>query len=309
MGADRSRVRAPATKDGRDMPDVATGPILAGDVDDCSRVSPRLRIGRYIAAALLLALLGFLALAAAHGNIKWNLVGKYVYAPGVLAGVRNTVVISVLSMAIGIVLGLVGALMRLSSNIVARTAASLYVWLFRGTPQLVQLLLWYNLALIFPTVVLPGIGSYNTNHLITPMAAGLLGLGINEGAYMTEIFRGGLLGVDPGQARAARALGMTPFVTFRRIILPQALRIALPGASNQFVILLKGSSLLSIVQYTELLYSVKIVYDRNYAVVELLLVATIWYVILTGIFVLIQNLIERRLGRSRRSAPTRGVAA
>jgi len=246
-------------------------------------------------------------MAAARGNIQWHLVGRYIYAPGVLAGVRNTVLISVLSMLIGLVLGLLGAVMRLSSNVVARSAAAAYVWLFRGTPQLVQLLLWYNLALIFPTIVIPGIGQYDTNHVITPMAAGLLGLGINEGAYMTEIFRGGLLGVDPGQTRAARALGMTPVGTFRRIVLPQALRIAMPGASNQFVILLKGSSLLSIVQYTELLYSVKIVYDRNYAVVELLLVATVWYIAVTGVFVIIQNLIERRLGRSRRRAPRRGA--
>jgi polar amino acid transport system permease protein len=256
---------------------------------------------------LLIALFGFLVTAAARGNIQWHLVGRYIYAPGVLAGVRNTVLISVLSMLIGLVLGLLGAVMRLSSNVVARSAAAAYVWLFRGTPQLVQLLLWYNLALIFPTIVIPGIGEYNTNHVITPMAAGLLGLGINEGAYMTEIFRGGLLGVDPGQTRAARALGMTPIATFRRIVLPQALRIAMPGASNQFVILLKGSSLLSIVQYTELLYSVKLVYDRNYAVVELLLVATAWYIAVTGVFVIIQNVIDRRLGRSRRSAPRRGV--
>jgi polar amino acid transport system permease protein len=140
---------------------------------------------------------------------------------------------------------------------------------------------------------------------MTPMVAGLLGLGINEGAYMTEIFRGGIIGVDAGQARAARALGMTPFTAFRRVILPQALRIALPGTSNQFVILLKGSSLLSIVQYTELLYSVKIIYDRNYAVVELLLVATAWYIAITGVFILIQNLIERRLGRSVRTTSNR----
>jgi polar amino acid transport system permease protein len=122
---------------------------------------------------------------------------------------------------------------------------------------------------------------------------------------MTEIFRGGIIGVDAGQARAARALGMTPFTAFRRVILPQALRIALPGTSNQFVILLKGSSLLSIVQYTELLYSVKIIYDRNYAVVELLLVATAWYIAITGVFILIQNLIERRLGRSVRTTSNR----
>jgi polar amino acid transport system permease protein len=289
------------------MSEVAAQAVEIEDLDDCGRVVPRLRPGRYVSAVLLIALFGFLAMAAARGNIQWHLVGRYIYAPGVLAGVRNTVLISVLSMLIGLVLGLLGAVMRLSSNVVARSAAAAYVWLFRGTPQLVQLLLWYNLALIFPTIVIPGIGQYDTNHVITPMAAGLLGLGINEGAYMTEIFRGGLLGVDPGQTRAARALGMTPVGTFRRIVLPQALRIAMPGASNQFVILLKGSSLLSIVQYTELLYSVKIVYDRNYAVVELLLVATVWYIAVTGVFVIIQNLIERRLGRSRRRAPRRGA--
>lgn len=281
---------------------VVSGPA---DLDDSSLVLPRPRIGRYLSAIVILAVLAFLGVAVARGNIGWDVVGRYIYAPGVLQGALNTVIISVLSMAIGIVLGLVGALMRLSDNVVARTTASAYVWVFRGTPQLVQLLLWYNLALIFPTIVIPGVGSYDTNSLMTPMVAGLLGLGINEGAYMTEIFRGGIIGVDAGQARAARALGMTPFTAFRRVILPQALRIALPGTSNQFVILLKGSSLLSIVQYTELLYSVKIIYDRNYAVVELLLVATAWYIAITGVFILIQNLIERRLGRSVRTTSNR----
>lgn len=286
---------------------MARATVVGGpaDLDDSSLVLPRPRIGRYLSAIVILAVLAFLGVAVARGNIGWDVVGRYIYAPGVLQGALNTVIISVLSMAIGIVLGLVGALMRLSDNVVARTTASAYVWVFRGTPQLVQLLLWYNLALIFPTIVIPGVGSYDTNSLMTPMVAGLLGLGINEGAYMTEIFRGGIIGVDAGQARAARALGMTPFTAFRRVILPQALRIALPGTSNQFVILLKGSSLLSIVQYTELLYSVKIIYDRNYAVVELLLVATAWYIAITGVFILIQNLIERRLGRSVRTASNR----
>jgi polar amino acid transport system permease protein len=281
--------------------------VGSADLDDSRQVLPRPRLGRWVTAVLLIAVLAFLAVAVARGNIAWHMVGRYIYAPGVLRGALNTVIISVLSMAIGIVLGLVGALMRLSDNPVARTTAAAYVWLFRGTPQLVQLLLWYNLALIFPTIVIPGVGSYDTNHVITPMAAGLLGLGINEGAYMTEIFRGGIIGVDAGQARAAKALGMTPFTAFRRIILPQALRIALPGASNQFVILLKGSSLLSIVQYTELLYSVKIIYDRNYAVVELLLVATAWYIVITGVFIVIQHLLERRLGRSLRTSLSRRV--
>lgn len=279
---------------------MARATVVSGsaDLDDSSLVLPRRRIGRYLSAILIVALLAFLVVAVARGNIGWQVVGRYIYAPGVLQGALNTVIISVLSMAIGIILGLIGALMRLSDNVVARTTAAAYVWVFRGTPQLVQLLLWYNLALIFPTIVIPGVGTYDTNNLMTPMVAGLLGLGINEGAYMTEIFRGGIIGVDAGQARAARALGMSPFTAFRRVILPQALRIALPGTSNQFVILLKGSSLLSIVQYTELLYSVKIIYDRNYAVVELLLVATAWYIAITGVFILIQNLIERRLGRS-----------
>ena len=207
-------------------------------------------------------------------------------------------------MLIGLALGTLSSLAALSEIRVLRVSAAFYIWIFRGTPVLVQLLLWYNAALVFPTVTIPGFGTYLTTSLITPFVAALVDLGINEGAYMSEIIRGGLISVGDGQRQAAQALGMTPLVAMRRVILPQAFRVALPGTGNQFVIMLKSSAMASIVQYSELLNAAENVYQRNFAIIELLLVASFWYIVLTTLFTVVQSIIERRLGRSVRGFQT-----
>ncbi|MGW0828911.1 amino acid ABC transporter permease [Streptomyces prunicolor] len=264
------------------------------------RVVPRRHYGRLLASvALLLAAVCFFS-RVAEAKIDYGVTLHYLANPLILKGMVNTLVISVLSMLIGLVLGTLSAVAALSRIRLLRISSALYIWVFRGTPVLVQLLLWYNAALVFPTVTVPGLGTYTTTSLITPFVAALVGLGINEGAYMSEIIRGGLISVGDGQRQAAQALGMTPFVAMRHVILPQAFRVALPGTGNQFVIMLKSSAMASVVQYSELLNVTENVYQRNFAIIELLLVASFWYIVLTTVFTVVQSFIERRLGRSVR---------
>lgn len=262
-------------------------------------------LGRWaisIVVVLLAAL--FIRVLATNPSLDWGVVAEYLFNPTVLDGVKNTIVITVLAQAIGIGGGLLLALARLSANPVLSMGASAYIWLFRGVPVLVQLIFWFNLGLVFPhlTVQVPWTSitlvSIPTNSAITPFVAVLLGLGLNEMAYMAEIIRGGLLGVPPGQREAAASLGMTPLQTLRKVVLPQAARLIIPPTSNQLIIMLKISALASVVTYQDLLTSVQLIYSVNLRTLELLTVASIWYVALTTVCTLGQSALERRMGRS-----------
>lgn len=269
------------------------------------------RPGRRIAAvAVALFAAWFAYILVANPNFQWAAVGKYLFAKEILAGVRLTIELTLSAMAIGITLGLVTALMRLSDNRLLSGAATLYTVVFRGTPALVQLIFWYNLAALFPRITLgiPFFGpdwlSLNANAVITPTAAANLGLGLCEGAYMAEIVRAGLMSVDPGQREAGAALGLTRAQAMRRIILPQALRVIVPPTGNQIIGMLKLSSLASVISVTELLSAAGLIYTRTFETIPLLIVASIWYIALTGVLSLGQRFIERRLGRSVRDAET-----
>lgn len=277
---------------------------------DSRPIIARKNYGSWIMGSIVVLLAALLVNASTGAKIDFSVTGEYLTQDFIIQGAINTLTISILSMILGVVLGLLSSLARLSSNPVIRFVAIAYVWAFRGTPVLVQLLLWYNLALIFPTLQIPFMGSVSTNAVMTPFVAALIGLGINEGAYMSEIFRGGILSVGAGQREAAKALGMKPFTVMRKVVLPQAFRVSLPGTGNQFVIMLKSSSLASVVQYSELLHSAQTVYQRNLSIIELLLVASIWYIALTTIFTVLQSLLERRLGKSQaRSTMSRRTPA
>jgi polar amino acid transport system permease protein len=216
-------------------------------------------------------------------------------------GAGRTLLVSVLAQALGIALGVVFAVMRQSANPVTSAVSWLYIWFFRGTPVLLQLLIWFNLSLVFPTIA----GS-DTNKLMTPFVAALLGLGINEGAYMAEIVRAGIGAVDEGQTEAAQALGMTRGLLLRRIVLPQAMRVIIPPTGNEFINMLKTSSLASIVTYPELLRASQNIYTNNLQIVELLFAAALWYLLLTSVFSVGQYYLERRFSRgaSRELPPT-----
>ena len=189
------------------------------------------------AAALLLLLLGAYCLLSIAGNTNfgWAIVGQYLFDPRILSGLYLTIWLTVVTMTIGIVLGTLFAIMAMSRNAVISTVAKGYIWFFRGTPVLVQLIFWYNLGALFPELSL-GIPfadwavSAPTNSLISPVTAAILGLGLNEGAYMSEIIRSGLLAVDPGQRQAATSLGMTARKALWRVVLPQAMPIIIPPA-------------------------------------------------------------------------------
>lgn len=212
--------------------------------------------------------------------------------------------ISVLAMALGVVLGVVLAVMRLSRNPVTSWVAWLYIWFFRGTPVYVQLLLWFNLALIFPVLNIPFVYKDEMTDVMTPFMCALLGLALNEAAYMAEIVRAGIQSVDEGQTEASHALGMTQAKTMRRVVLPQALRVIIPPTGNEFINMLKTSSLVYAVTYNELLRSTSQIGSTSYAVMEMLFVASIWYIVMTSVFSVGQYYLERRYARGTlRSLP------
>ncbi|MGW0805103.1 amino acid ABC transporter permease [Nonomuraea sp. NPDC002799] len=267
---------------------------------------------RWVTGAVVLALLALLILAFAQGQIDWGVVGEYFTAGKILSGFAHTLLISVLAMILGIALGTCFAVMRLSANPVVSTIAWLYVWLFRGTPVLLQLMIWFNLSLIFPTLGIPGLFEAQTINVITPFVAALLGLGINEGAYLTEVIRGGILSVDAGQAEAASALGLSRRTTLRKVVLPQAMPAIIPPIGNEAIGMLKTSSLAATISYTEVLTNAQQIFYVNGKVMELLFVCAFWYLIATSVTSVGQYYLERRFGRSvvrRRSVADQIIAS
>ncbi|MFJ4965400.1 amino acid ABC transporter permease [Streptomyces sp. NPDC088729] len=259
--------------------------------------------GRWVSGVVVVALLVLLVYSFAQGDIDWDTVGSFIFDSRILSGLGHTVLISVLSMLMGLVLGIVFAVMRLSNNPVTGAVSWLYIWFFRGTPVYVQLLLWFNLALIFPIL---NLGFYKDQmvDVMTPFVVALLGLGLNEGAYMAEIVRAGIQSVDEGQTEASHALGMSSGKTMRRVVLPQAMRVIVPPTGNEFINLLKTSSLVSVVQYTDLLRAATNISATSFAVMEMLLVASFWYLTLTSVFSVGQYYVERYYARgSQRQLP------
>ncbi len=187
------------------------------------KIARSLPYRQIIASIILFAALAFIIHAFWVGAIEWHYVSDYLFSPPILNGVRGTIVMTVCAMILGILLGTIVAMMRMSTNAVLRSAATGYIWLFRGTPALLQLLLWFNLALIFPTVSLFGFFPVNTVNVMTPFVAALLGLGIQQGAYTAEVVRGGILSVDRGQMEAAQSIGMTKLRAMLTIVFAQSI--------------------------------------------------------------------------------------
>lgn len=262
-------------------------------------------VGRWIGALVVVLALALLVQAFAHGQIHWATVGEFLTAEVIVRGFGNTLLISFFAMIIGVLLGTLFAIMRLSANPVTRFVAWLYVWVFRGTPVMLQLLIWFNIALVFPRLVIPGLYEARMVDVVTPFVAALLGLGINEGAYMTEVVRGGISSVDHGQTEAAKTLGMSRFQTLRRIILPQAMRLIIPVMGNSAIGMLKFSSLAAAISMGEMLNAAQQIYFINGAVIELLFVCGIWYLAGTTVLSIIQYYIEQHFGRGVAGAPAK----
>jgi polar amino acid transport system permease protein len=267
--------------------------------------------GRWVAVAII-AVLGAMLVntVVTNDGFNWSEQREYAFSDTIRQGVVTTIWLTAASMVIGVVLGLVLAVMRLSTNPVLRSAAWTYVWVFRGTPLLVQLLIWANLGALFPRIGVgipfgPTFAEDATFNVIGVLAASLLGLGLNEAAYMSEIVRAGLLSVDEGQWEASSALGMKRGQTLRRIVLPQAMRVIVPPTGNETIAMLKTTSLVAFVPYYELLFRTQEIYTRTYQVIPMLIMASLWYLAMTSVLMVGQYFIEAHYSRGT----VRGQAA
>ncbi|MFD9894936.1 amino acid ABC transporter permease [Amycolatopsis sp. NPDC059027] len=267
------------------------------------RAVPVRHYGRWVAGVIVL-FLAFIVVRSVVTNdaLHWPVVGEYLFDYRILQGLQNTLILTVVAMIIGIVGGILLAVMRLSPNPLMSGAAAVYVWLFRGTPVLTQLVIWNFLALAYSRIGLgipfgPTFFSWDTNTLINQFTASLLGLGLNEAAYMAEIVRGGIQSVDSGQLEASSALGMKRTTTLRRIILPQAMRVIIPPTGNETISMLKTTSLVVVIGYFELMVAAQTIYSQNYLTVPLLIVAAIWYLFLTSVLTVGQYFLEKYFAR------------
>lgn len=274
---------------------------------------PLRRPWRVVSAVVLLLVVAlFIESLLTNKNIEYGVIGRYLLDAHILAGVGLTLLLTVLSMLVSTVLAIVIAAMRLSTNPVLSTLSWLYVWLFRGTPLLVQIVLWGYLGLLYSrlSVGIPltdiVFWSVDTNTIITAFVAGFLALTLNEAAYSSEIVRAGMLSVDEGQREAAYSLGMSPLFTFNRILLPQAMRVIIPPMGNELISMLKNTSLLSVIAVLELYTQASLISSQNLRQVELLVVVSIWYLFMTSLLSIPQYYLERRFGRgaSRTLPPT-----
>ncbi|MFD7948427.1 amino acid ABC transporter permease [Streptomyces sp. NPDC059744] len=260
--------------------------------------------GRYIAAVIAIALFAAIIHAFSQGKINWGAVPDYFLDRRILDGVGQTLILTVLSMAIGIIGGIILAVMRLSKNRVTSSISWFYIWFFRGTPVLVQLFVWFNLGLVFEYIDLGPFYKDEWSDFMTPFLTALLGLGLNEAAYMAEICRAGLLSVEEGQTEASHALGMSHGKTLRRVVIPQAMRVIVPPTGNEVINMLKTTSLVAAVQYDELLRQAQDIGQTSGAPVEMLFLAAVWYLVLTSVLSVGQYCLERHYARgSSRSLP------
>ncbi|GAA2775534.1 amino acid ABC transporter permease [Saccharopolyspora taberi] len=268
------------------------------------KVVPLRHSGRWAAAAVVLAVFALVLWSVVtNPNFQWSVVGAYFGTPAVLHGLVLTLWLTAVTMVLGFLLGTVLAVMRLSGNPVLVALSWGYVWLFRSIPLLVQLLFWFNIGALYPTL---GVGSFSisTVDLIGGTTTAVIGLVLHEAAFAAEIVRGGILSIDAGQTEAAQALGMGRLRILRRIVLPQAMRAIIPPAGNALIGTLKGTSIVSVIAVHDLLYSVQIIYNRNYLVIPLLLVACVWYLVVTSLLTICQYYVERYYARgSQRQLP------
>ncbi len=267
--------------------------------------------GRWVGAVVILVLLAMLIDSFfTNPQYKWGQQWKYIFTSSILHGIGVTLELTVSAMAIGIAGGILLAVMRLSPNPLISTVSWFYIWLFRGTPVLVQIVMWFNLAYLFPRLSLgvpfgPTFATADTNKLISALTAGILALGLNEAAYMAEIVRAGILSVDEGQSEAAGALGMSRTLVMRRIVLPQAMRVIVPPTGNETISMLKTTSLVAFIAVPELFQQGQNIINRTFITLPLLIMVSIWYLAMTSVLTIGQFYIERHFGRgSSRSGPS-----
>lgn len=259
------------------------------------RAKRRPQYGQIATGLVAIALLAlFVQSQARNTNMEWGVTWQYMFNPVVLQGVGVTIQLALFAMLISIVLAFVIALMIQSNNKVASVIGRTYVWFFRGVPMLVQVLLWFNLAVLFPVIL-----GQETNSLISGFTAGLIALSLAESGYMAEIIRGGIISVPAGQTDAGVSIGLTRNQALARIVLPQSIRVIIPPTGNQFIGMLKATSLVSVIGGSDLLTRVQLIYGQNFKILPLLMVAVLWYLILVTIAGVGQHFLERRFNASQ----------
>ncbi|MEW2285740.1 amino acid ABC transporter permease [Streptomyces sp. NPDC047841] len=276
---------------------IPTAPNPPGPAD-VPRIVPHRRYGQWAAAVVVLALLGFAVDSVARNKaFQWEVVGDYFTSDSVLRGLWLTLWLTAVVMVLGFALGTLLAAFRLSANPVLRAVSWGYVWLFRSIPILVQLLLWFNIGALYPRVF-----GVRTVDLLSPVAVAIIGLTLHEAAYAAEVVRGGILSVDRGQIEAAQALGLSRWRRWWRIVLPQAMRAIVPPAGNMLIGTLKGTSIVSVIAVNDLLFSAQLIYHRTYQVIPLLMVATLWYALVTTLLGIAQTFVEKHYARGTENA-------
>jgi polar amino acid transport system permease protein len=294
--------------------EITSGPLLGaapGRRPEAIKAIPVRHPWRWVSAVLVLAITAdvvYMVASSVGQDVTsagpgWVAVGRYLFGTLILRGIVVTLELTVLAMAIGVGLGIVLAVMRLSPNPVVSSVSWVYIWFFRGTPVLVQIFFWYNLNTVLKVIGLgiPGTQFFllfgHTNSLINPFMAATLGLGLNEAAYMAEIVRAGIISVEHGQTEAAQALGMTRLLVMRRIVLPQAMRVIIPPTGNETISMLKTSSLAFVAAVPELFTRSEQISLATFAVIELAIVASLWYLFITSILTFGQYYLERYFAR------------
>lgn len=268
-------------------------------LDPFAKPRPRRHPSYWISGVVAVALLsGVVYALATNENIEWDVVGEYLFADPILEGLWVTIKLSVISQLIALMIGCLLALLGESRNPVFRTFVKAYVGLFRGLPLLVLLLICFNAALFVPEVGVGGL-TWDTNTLITGFTAAVIGLSLHEGAFMVEIIRAGFLSVPPGQREAAQVLGMRRGMTMRTIVIPQAVRVIIPPTGNQFISLLKASSLVAVIGGGDLLTRAQQIYGSNFKVMPLLIVVSFWYLTIVMLATLGQHFLEKKYSLSR----------
>ena len=287
---------------------IAAEPPAAEDI----QAVPVRHVGRWVAAVIVAVIaVSIIHSMASNPNFEWGVVGHYLFDPRITRGVVVTIELTLAAQALGVVLGVVLAIMRLSPNPLVSGGSWLYVFFFRGTPVLVQLLFWSFIGALYRTISIgipfgPSFIHLNSNTLITGFVTVVLGLGLNEGAYMSEIVRAGIISVDEGQQEAALSLGMSRLQTMRRIVLPQAMRVIIPPTGNETISMLKTTSLALVVPFTELTTAAVNIYSNNFQTIPLLIVVSLWYLAITSVLYVGQYYLERHFARgsSRELPPT-----
>lgn len=302
-----------AIESGSEGGGAGSAPPVADAEIALNKIVPRRHPGRWVAVIVLL----LLALQVAHGiagnpNFRWDTFFLYLFDPLIIRGIAWTLLLTVAAMAVAVPIAISLVVMRESANPVMRSAAWVWIWFFRGTPIYTQLVFWGLFAVLFPRLTIgvpfgPELFSIETKWIVTPAVASIVGLGFNESAYLTEIFRAGFRAIDKGQREAAQALGMSSHKIWTRILLPQAMRTIIPPTGNETIGMLKMTSLVLAVPFTlDLMFVSNSIANRLFQPIPLLLVAAFWYLVITSVLMVGQHYLERHFGKGHDDRPPSG---